>query len=70
MDSFWNEIRWMFFWESLEKEGFETVMKILEAHPEMIEEFEKDCDYELTDEEVEAGYRKILKQLGKNNTIE
>lgn len=59
MDSFWKVIRWMFFWECLEKEDLETAMKILEAHPEMIEEFEKGCDYEPTEE----GYRKFLEQL-------
>lgn len=62
MDSFWNVIRWMFFWECLEKEDLETAMKILEAHPEMIEEFE-DCDYEPTDEELKEGYKKFLEQL-------
>lgn len=62
MDSFWNVIRWMFFWECLEKEDLETAMKILEVHPEMIEEFE-DCDYEPTDEELKEGYKKFLEQL-------
>lgn len=66
MDSFWDELKWLFFFDSVEKEDFETAMKILEAHPEMNEELEEeleDCGFELTDEEVEEAYQKLLKQI-------
>lgn len=68
MDTFWNELKWLFLLDSVEKEDYETVMKILEAHPEMNEDLEeefKDCDCEFTDEEVEEAYQRLLAEWHK-----
>lgn len=68
MDTFWNELKWLFLLDSVEKEDYETAMKILGAHPEMNEELEEkfeDCDCEFTDEEIEESYQRFLAEWHK-----